>query len=75
MQAPKIPDNIFWQASKQKNKFIKKKWSPKYLLELYPNSARISPDFSPNFYIGIFFFFFGGGGGHSAPSAPRPVRL
>ena len=39
MQAPKIPDNLFWQARKKK----------KTSLEYFPE---ISPDFLPEFYIG-----------------------
>ena len=43
MQAPKIPDNKFWQASKQATKKKKKKKLPEYVL-LYPNCL---PKFSP----------------------------
>ena len=48
-------------SKQQQNKNNKNKRSPENLPELYPNSAKISPDFRPNFYIGNFFFFLGGG--------------
>ena len=55
MQAPKIPNNIFWQAKKKK--------SCLNLAELYPDSAQI-------FTLAIFFFFFFlGGGGGTVPRA------
>ena len=59
MQAPKIPDNTFWQTSNHKKP--KKKGRPNY--------TRSLPEFRPIFFTLIYFFF---GGGGSASPAPRP---
>ena len=62
MQAPKIPYNIFGQASKKK------------LPQLYPDSARISSDFARMFILAkVFFFFLGGGTLPPCPPPPPPL--
>ena len=58
MQAPKIPDNIFWQANNNNNN----KGRP----NICRNYTRILPEFRPIsariITLAFFFFFLGGGG-------------
>ena len=70
MHAPKIPDNIFWQASKQGKKKVARIFA-QIISEFCSNFAR----FSPEFLLWQFFWFFFLGGAQWPPPPPSPTPM